>query len=181
MNENWKAIEGYENYEISDHGNLRNIKTQRIRKPYINGLNKSGYYHVDLTKNKTKAHLKIHRLVAQAFLENPENKKCVDHIDRNRLNNHISNLRFATNSENGMNKSKHSNNISGIVGVCFCKTKNKWKAKIQQDGKSKHLGFFESKEEAIQARQNAEETYYKEFRPQNINISNSSNITINNS
>ena len=82
-----------------------------------------------------------------------------------------------------MNKSRQSNNTSGIVGVYFCKDRNKWRAVIKKDGKKIHLGYFESKEEAIEARSKAEETYFKEFRAQNIyNISNSTvNININNS
>ena len=144
-------------------------------------INNRGYNNVDLY-NIGKRTKPIHRLVAQAFLENPDNKRCVDHIDRNKLNNHISNLRYATDSENGMNKTIQSNNTSGIVGVYFCKDRNKWRAVIKKDRNPIHLGYFETKEEAIEARSKAEETYFKEFRAQNIyNISNSSNITINNS
>ena len=177
--EEWKSINGYENYEISDHGNIKNIKTNKMLSPNIRS---TGYYFIELYDNKIRRTKAIHRLVAEAFLENPDNKRCVDHIDRNKLNNHISNLRYATDSQNNMNKSRQSNNTSGIVGVYFCKDRNKWRAVIKKDGNPIHLGYFETKEEAIEARSNAEETYFKEFRAQNIyNISNSSNITINNS
>jgi hypothetical protein len=176
--EEWKFINGYENYKISDHGNVKNIITNKMLKPRINNR---GYNNVDLY-NIGKRTKPIHRLVAEAFLENPDDKRCVDHIDRNKLNNHISNLRYATDSENGMNKSRQSNNTSGIVGVYFCKDRNKWRAVIKKDGNPIHLGYFETKEEAIEARSKAEEKYFKEFRAQNIyNIYNSSNITINNS
>lgn len=180
MSENWKSINGYENYEISDHGNIKIIKTNKMLKPRDNNI---GYYIITLSKDGIKSTLKIHRLVAEAFLENPHNKECVDHIDRNKLNNHISNLRYATKSENNMNQSKRSDNTSGITGVNFDKARNKWKAQIQKDGKKINLGSFETKEEAIEARIKAEETYFKEFRAQNIyNISNSTvNININNS
>ena len=178
MSENWKSINGYENYEISDHGNIKNITTHKMLKPRVNNR---GYNNVDLY-NIGKRTKQIHRLVAQAFLDNHDDKLCVDHIDRNRLNNHISNLRYATNSENSMNRSKCSNNTSGTTGVNFHKTNNKWRARITKDGARKNLGSFDSKEEAIEARNKAEEKYFKEFRAQNIyNISNSSNITINNS
>ena len=176
--EEWKFINGSENYKIYDHGNVKNIITNKMLKPRINNR---GYNNVDLY-NIGKRTKPIHRLVAEAFLENPDDKRCVDHIDRNKLNNHISNLRYATDSENGMNKSRQSNNTSGIVGVYFCKDRNKGRAVIKKDGNPIHLGYFETKEEAIEARIKAEEKYFKEFRAQNIyNISNSSNITINNS
>ncbi len=101
-------------------------------------------------------------------------------MDRNKLNNHISNLRYATTSENAMNKTRLSNNTSGTTGVRFVKASNKWRAEIKLDGTRKHLGIFESKEEAIQARHKAEKELFKEYRVQNININNSTNITINN-
>ncbi len=81
MSENWKSINGYENYEISDHGNIKNITTQRMRKQNID---RSGYNAVTLHYMNTSSRHNIHRLVAEAFLENPENKACIDHIDRNK-------------------------------------------------------------------------------------------------
>ena len=180
MSENWKSIDEYENYEISDHGNVKNITTNKILKPSIDS---NGYYKLSLYKNKIKTTSKIHRLVAHAFLDNHDDKLCVDHIDRDKLNNHISNLRYATNSENSSNRTIGSNNTSGTTGVDFRKDKNKWRARIIKEGRQINLGFFETKEEAIEARSRAEEKYFKEFRPQNVyNISNSTvNININNS
>ena len=160
--EEWKSIDECENYKISDHGNVKNITTNKILKPSIDG---NGYYKVNLYNNKIRTTSKIHRLVAQAFLDNHDDKLCVDQIDRNRLNNHISNLRYATNSENQMNKSKRSDNTSGIVGVSFRKDRNKWRAQIQKDGKKIHLGYFETKEEAIEARSKAEEHISKNSEP----------------
>ena len=113
--ENWRSIDEYENYEISDHGNVKNIKTNKMLKPRVNS---NGYYIINLSKDGIISTLKIHRLVAQAFLTNHDDKLCVDHIDRDKLNNHKSNLRYATNSENNMNKSRQSNNTSGLVVMC---------------------------------------------------------------
>ena len=86
MEEEYKSIVDFENYEVSNFGNVRNIKTGRILKPSIDS---HGYYKVSLCKDKKQTTKKIHQLVANAFIENPENKSCVDHIDGNNLNNNV--------------------------------------------------------------------------------------------
>ncbi len=147
--EEYRTIVGYENYEVSNFGNVKNIKTNRVLKPGIDG---HGYYHVILSMNNIKTTKKIHRLVAQTFLENPDNKHCVDHIDGNRLNNKLSNLRYATISENSQNAKLSLRNKSGIKGVIFNKVVNKWHARIMIDGISIHLGLFVNEEDAIRCR-----------------------------
>ena len=123
--ETYANIVGFPNYQISTFGNVKNIKTGRILKPAIDG---GGYYHVILTdKDGDKSTKKIHKLVSSTFLENPDEKQCVDHIDHNRLNNHLSNLRYATHIENSQNSSIKSNNTSGIAGICWNKQNNKWR------------------------------------------------------
>ena len=91
-------------------------------------------------------------MVAIAFIENPENKKCVDHIDNNPLNNHISNLRWASYQENSYNRKINIKNTSGVKGVHFNKNANKWEAKITIDGIKIHLGIYLTLDEAKQAR-----------------------------
>lgn len=147
-------------YSISNLGRVKNIKTNRILKP---GLLSTGYHYVHLCMNKTKYKRKIHKLVAEMFLENPLNKRCVDHINNIKTDNRAINLRYATHSENGMNKSKTSKNTSGIVGVVFDKSRNKWVSRININGKEKHLGRFENIEDAAKARTEAEEIYFGEF------------------
>ena len=147
-------ITSYPNYQISNFGNVKNVKTEKILKP---GTNRYGYLYVILTEDDERSIKTIHRLVANAFLENAENKKNVDHIDRCKTNNHISNLRWATGSENNQNKSMQLNNTSGVIGVSWFKRDSKWKVQIMVNGVQKHLGYFESKEDAIQTRHNAEE------------------------
>jgi hypothetical protein len=98
--EKYKQIIGFENYEVSDFGNVRNFKTGRILKARIS---KRGYYQLGLYKNKKFHSVKIHRIVALMFLENKENFTDVDHKDRNRLNNIPSNLRWVTKKTNNDN------------------------------------------------------------------------------
>jgi hypothetical protein len=94
----WKQIKGFENYEISSKGNVRNIKTQKILKSH----ERSSYLRVQLCRNKS---LSIHRLVGEAFIPNPENKAQINHKDKNRMNNNVENLEWNTALENNIHRS----------------------------------------------------------------------------
>ena len=103
MNEIWKDIVGYEGlYQISNLGRVKSLNYNRTGKENIlsPGLNNSGYYHVALCKNGKSKFSLIHRLVALSFIPNLDNKECVDHINGNRLDNRVENLRWCTNKEN---------------------------------------------------------------------------------
>ena len=181
MVEEYKIIKGFENYEISNFGSVKNIKTGKILKPVINGR---GYYHVTLYKDCKKFTKRIHKLVATAFLPNPFQKSCVDHIDNNILNNNINNLRFATSSENGMNSKISNRNSSGYKGITFHKKSNKWHAYININGKRQNLGFFEKIEDAINARVKKAEELFGEFKNScekevNINLNIPENTKVN--
>lgn len=97
--EQWKAVEGYEGfYEVSTKdGKVRNVKTGRILKQYDNG---SGYFLVGLYQNGKKKDISVHRLVATAFIPNPDNLPEVDHINRNRHDNSVENLRWVDRQTN---------------------------------------------------------------------------------
>lgn len=92
-----KLITGFSNYSISEDGVITNIKTKTIKKPW---LGKVGYYYIDLYSNNKSTKIAVHRLLAQAFIPNPDNKRTVNHIDGNKLNNKLDNLEWATQSEN---------------------------------------------------------------------------------
>tara|TARA_R110000772_G_C13271368_1_gene436264 strand:- start:913 stop:1422 length:510 start_codon:yes stop_codon:yes gene_type:complete len=87
----------------------------------------------------------------------------IDHIDRNRSNNTKENLRAATIQQNNQNASIRSDNKSGTRGVSWSNFRKKWVAQISLSGKSKNLGRFEDKNDAIKARQNAEKKYFGDF------------------
>ena len=93
----YKVISDYPTYEVSNMGNVRNIKTGRVLKP---GKDKSGYLMVWLWNENGKKVFKVHRLVANAFIPNPEIKPCVNHIDGCKSNNYVSNLEWCTSGEN---------------------------------------------------------------------------------
>ena len=89
MQEEYKTIEGYENYEISNLGNVKSKKTGKILKQSLH----NGYYAVSVSKNSKSKHLDIHRIIALSFIPNPNNKSCVDHINRMKTDNSLENLR----------------------------------------------------------------------------------------
>ncbi len=158
--EKWKSVNGFANYEISSCGRVRNATTERMLKSSDDGR---GYLKISLCKEGKSSTAKIHRLVAEAFVNNPEGKRCVDHIDGDRTNNHRENLRYATHSENNRNTSKRANTTSVYYGVCLHKTSNKWTAQIQIDGKRKNLGFFTDEKEAAAVFNAAALVHYKKF------------------
>lgn len=96
----WKPIKGYEGlYLISNLGNIKN-KRGKYRKISIG---KRGYKCVTLCKNGKHKNKTLHRLLMESFVPNPENKPHIDHIDGNRLNNNLNNLRWVTQKENNNN------------------------------------------------------------------------------
>ena len=98
MTEEWRDISGFDGYQVSNFGQVRSFKykTPRIMKL---GLAK-GYPRVDLSRDNKKTHMSIHRLVATAFIPNPESKPQVNHIDGNPKNNCVEKLEWCTSSEN---------------------------------------------------------------------------------
>ena len=100
MDEIWRDIDGYKGlYQISNKGRVKSLYkgSERILKP---GWMTGGYLYVVLCKNRIKQKRKIHRLVAQAFIPNPDNKPQVNHKDENKKNNCADNLEWATAKEN---------------------------------------------------------------------------------
>ena len=95
--ETFVEIEGFENYEVSNLGKVRNIKSGIALKPWIT---KDGYLRHCLYKHNKRKNLLLHRIIATAFIDNHEEKPCVNHIDENKLNNDLSNLEWCTEREN---------------------------------------------------------------------------------
>ena len=147
--ERCKLIDGYPTHSVSSYGRVRSEKTGRLLK---GRLNNHGYCQVDLLKNGKTKSMKVHRLVAFAFIANPEGKRCVDHMNNCKSDKNVSNLRWAAHTENNINVQMRKDNKSGIKGVNFDKKFKKWRAQIQIEGVKFHLGRFDDIEDAKKAR-----------------------------
>jgi len=133
----------------SDHKKIGN---------FVGSLDKHGYLQVTIDKKSYR----VHRLIyLMHFGQLPE---FLDHIDNNKLNNKIDNLRPATKIQNAHNQTLSKNNTSGIKGVYWEKERNKWRAQIRiKDSKVKFFGRFEDIELAKIAVMNARKEHHGEF------------------
>ena len=118
LNEIWKPINGYEGlYEVSDFGRVKSLANKFTRKEKILKSSNNSYYSaVALCGGEKLKLFRIHRLVAEAFISNPKNKKTVNHKDGNKTNNFWKNLEWATAKENMQHAFK-----TGLSNNDFCK------------------------------------------------------------
>lgn len=160
LDEKWIDIENYEGiYKISNYGRVKSLsrilfngkglfKTKdKILSPKFGN---NGYYSFYLSKEKKTTSYLAHRLIAKAFIPNPENKPTVNHKDLDRANNCISNLEWNTYREN--NCHKFQKDKKKYIGVSFHKRNQKWTSYIFINKKLLHLGSYETAHEAFQAR-----------------------------
>lgn len=123
-------------------------------KDYCWCVDKYGYVRGNVYKTK----IKLHRLITDCHKD-----MVVDHINHNKLDNRKNNLRICDQHRNNMNRSLLPSNTSGVTGVTFDKSKNKWSAQIGYKGKNIYLGRFDFFEDAVKARKEAEEKYFGEY------------------
>lgn len=103
MKEIWKDIKDYEGlYQVSNLGRIKSLYNYRGKGNILKQKNKRGYYQVGLRKNNIRKWVSVHRLVAIAFIENPNNYSNINHKDENPLNNCIDNLEWCTTRYNNM-------------------------------------------------------------------------------
>jgi len=141
-------IEGYSNYLIYRDGRVENKKRKTFMKPYSND---SGRLRVNLTKNGKYKAIQVSRLVALYYIPNPDNLPCVDHIDGNKSNNDVSNLRWCSHIQNCQNRSFNKTNILKIKHIRkqgdFYQFRKTYHGKLYYES-------FKTLEEAIEYKEN---------------------------
>jgi len=138
-------INGYPDYLIYEDGRVFSKKSMKYLKP-ITDIHR--YLKVNLYNQGKKKEHKIHRLVALHYIDNPHNYPEVDHIDRNKANNDISNLRFVDHFMNQQNLGIYCTNTTGHKNISYDKTLNKYAYDKMIRGKS-HRKKFNTLDEAI--------------------------------
>ena len=123
-----KKIEEYEGYYVDDEGNVLSTKNSDM-KWMKQGTSKNGYKQVVLCKDGKVSMKSVHRLVAEAFIPNPNNKPCIDHINGIREDNRVENLRWCTHKENNNNpitRERNSEAKKGKPNLALSKPIEQW-------------------------------------------------------
>ena len=144
----FKKIPSFPTYSVDSSGIIKNDNTGKSINPYS-----SRYSRCDLMLNGERKTVAVHRMVWEAWEGLIPSGYQIDHIDRDKLNNHISNLRLVTPSQNQANVGKRSGNKSGFKGVYRNRRtkKESWIAVIKTAYKQRYLGTFNTKEDAAKA------------------------------
>ena len=128
-------------------------------------LHPTGYVKLTFAYEGRTRSISAHRLAY--YMSYGTLPKVIDHANGDGSDNRIENLREATYQQNRMNARVRSDNASKVTGVYYRKDCDKWRAEISKDGNRTHLGFFKTKEEAIEARREAEDELFGEFSSNN--------------
>ena len=140
-------VDNFPNYLIYPDGKVWSKKRNKFIKDKIE---KNGYKRIQLYKNKKRKYFYIHRLLGIHYLPNPENKYSIDHINRNKSDNRIENLRWATQKEQCENREQQClsiKNTSGHTGIYYHNDSKKWV--YRKVGKYKIMKYFKSKIDAL--------------------------------
>lgn len=154
IKEIWLDVVGYEGlYMVSNTGKVKSIRTGKVLKPDVCGANENNLYEtVAFSIKGNRVRFKSHKLVAIAFIPNPSDRKYVNHKDRNKLNNTVSNLEWVHQRENVTHSMKAK--ASKYTGVYWHSRDNTWHASITYNGRLIHCGEHQTEQEAAIAYKN---------------------------
>ena len=149
INECWRSINLYPKYQISNCGRVRNVSNGFILK----AKSSQGYPRVALSNENGTKLLLCQRLVAEEFIDKPLDKLYVDHLDHDRNNNSVTNLRWVSSQSNNMNRTKAVTKAttSTYKGVSYVRKRNVWEARIKYNNETYRLGYWDVEEDAAHA------------------------------
>ncbi len=179
----WKDVnDSNGQYKVSNTGKVMSFKRNKdgeIMKGYVDRDNYTSVAII-LHNNPKSKPFKINRLVATHFISNPNNYTIVDHIDGNRQNDCVENLRWVNRRHNSLNSNMKSSNTNGIKGIFYHQKRDQWGATFYtEEGKSSYK-LFKTKEEAIEYRLKMVALYYpSEYYKHGNEITSNTNVEIN--
>lgn len=149
---------------VIDYDQETGVFTWRIGRPgascgaVAGSISGDGYIQITVHRSRHKAHR-----LAWLHMHGCWPPVLIDHINGDKTDNRIANLRLATRSQNGANRDANKNNTSGVKGVYWARREQKWAANIKVNGKKKHIGYFRNINEAAAAYERAAIEYFGEF------------------
>lgn len=150
--EEWRPIKDYPNYLVSNLGNIMSLNFNKTRiQKILTPLLLNNYPSVILWNKDGKKTFYIHRLVAQEFIPNIENKKEIDHINQNKQDCRVNNLRWYTSSENKLNRTLSKISNINQKNISYIESNKLYQVQIQRNKKKFHKTFY-TLEEAIKSR-----------------------------
>jgi len=164
IKEEWKQMKApFDQYLISNLGNVKNIKTGKLRNISVN--KRSGMYEIKLTNKEIYKHYMIHRLVAEYFVENANEAEnvIVDFIDGDHLNVVYTNLRWINASQQTQKSKKRSNTVSKYRGLVWNDDSKKWMVSCYPEKGKKLLMYIQNEIEAAKMYNELAKQYYGEF------------------
>ena len=162
----WKRVE----YPNLTFDRTTNQLIRNNGKPLAICIDSKGYQYYGMNYNGKQQNIRIHRLIYWMYHPLTSFDLQIDHIDRNKINNDLSNLRLATYSENNCNKTKKPNTSSKYKNVYWFKRGKKWQTAVKVNYKSSYIGIYDSQREAAIAYNNyiIQNNLVTEFRTLNI-------------
>lgn len=152
------------NEYFTDNNGVVHVKLQNGHEMLCNIQDWENYCHLTWFRDRwgyAIAHENGKNIKFHIAIMGKKDNYVIDHIDQNKLNNKRENLRYLTKSGNAINSKLSSNNTTGVKGITRNRNKKKWIAQIMVNRKHIHLGTFDKLEDAIRAREDAEEKYFK--------------------
>ncbi len=145
-------IVDYPNYLIYPDGK---VSSKRFPERYLRPIIRNKYLHYNLCNNGKSKSFRVHRLVALHYIPNPDNKPYVDHINRDKNDNRVENLRWVTAFENSQNQGDYKSNTSGYKNIYYVKSDNLYRYQKVTDGKV-FIQYFKTLEEAVKYKEGLE-------------------------
>jgi hypothetical protein len=170
-------IPGFDDYSISECGRVYCWSKKNFISVFVNN---DGYKRVHIKDNEGKDFNKrLHRPIAETYIPNQNNLPIVDHINHDILDNSLINLRWCNYIQSSQNKSKtKSKTSSKYRGVCWDKRYSKWLSQAMVNYKKKHLGYFDTENEAAIAYNNFITIHHGEYANPNIIVYEDEDILI---